>query len=171
MSDWVIAIPSFKRSIQIKEKTLNTLQSYHIPLEQIYIFVASDEEALDYKRENPDYRIVIGVLGLPQQRNFIMDYFEIGTQIVSLDDDIEGIYQLISKKEQTRYLKSRNKLKKCCFFTDWLKVYLRKFVAQLIDPSFFAQENKKVMNSTKFEEENIYRKKEQRLTERKCIHL
>jgi hypothetical protein len=41
----------------------------------------------------------------------------------------------------------------------------------LIDPSFFAQENKKVMNSTKFEEENIYRKKEQRLTERKCIHL
>jgi len=75
------------------------------------------------------------------------------------------------KKEQTRYIKSRNKLKKCCFFTDWLKVYLRKFVAQLIDPSFFAQENKKVMNSTKFEEENIYRKKEQRLTERKCIHL
>jgi hypothetical protein len=101
MSNWVVAIPSYKRPIAIREKTLKMLKSYNIPLEQIYIFVATAEEAVIYAKENPDYRIVIGVLGLPQQRNFIIDYFEMGQNINALDDDIEGIYQLISKKEQT----------------------------------------------------------------------
>jgi ATP-dependent Clp protease ATP-binding subunit ClpA len=72
----------------------------NIPLEQIYIFVANDEEAVDYKRENPEYRIIVGVLGLASQRNFIINHFKIGTQIVSMDDDIECIYRLVSKKEQ-----------------------------------------------------------------------
>ena len=98
---WVIAIPSFKRSVQIREKTLKVLKSYDIPPTKIFIFVASDEEAVIYAKENPAYRIIVGERGLPQQRNFIMDYFEIGMQIISLDDDIECIYQLISKREQT----------------------------------------------------------------------
>ena len=101
MSNWVIAIPSYQRPIAIREKTLKMLKSYNIPLEQIYIFVANTEEAAIYAKENPDYRIVIGVLGLPQQRNFIIDYFEMGQNINALDDDIEGIYRLISKTEQT----------------------------------------------------------------------
>jgi hypothetical protein len=99
--EWKIAIPSYKRAVALREKTLKTLKSYGVSPTRIFIFVASDEEALDYKRENPDYRIVIGVIGLPQQRNFIVDYFEMGECIISLDDDIEGIYQLISKTEQT----------------------------------------------------------------------
>lgn len=100
MSEWVVVIPSYQRPIALREKTLNTLCSYNIPLERIFIFVANDEEAVDYKRENPDYRIIVGVLGVASQRNFILKYFDMGTQIVSLDDDIESIYQLVSKKEQ-----------------------------------------------------------------------
>lgn len=98
---WVIAIPSYKRPIAIREKTLNTLKSYGVSPTRIFIFVASAEEAAIYAKENPDYRIVIGVLGLPQQRNFITDYFDLGECIISLDDDIQGIYRLISNTEQT----------------------------------------------------------------------
>jgi hypothetical protein len=68
---------------------------------RIFIFVANAEEAVVYAKENPDYRIVVGVIGLPQQRNFINDYFEMGECIVSMDDDIEMVYRLISKTEQT----------------------------------------------------------------------
>tara|TARA_R110000868_G_scaffold307390_3_gene568889 strand:- start:502 stop:1248 length:747 start_codon:yes stop_codon:yes gene_type:complete len=100
MLEWVVVIPSYQRSISLREKTLKTLKSYNIPLERIYIFVANDEEAVLYTKENPDYRIIVGVLGLPQQRNFILQYFDMGTQIVSLDDDIETIYRLVSKKDQ-----------------------------------------------------------------------
>ena len=99
--EWKIAIPSYKRPVALKEKTLKLLKSYNVPPTRIFIFVANDEEAVIYARENPEYRIVVGVIGLPQQRNFIVDYFEMGECIISLDDDIEGIYQLISKKEQT----------------------------------------------------------------------
>ena len=98
--DWVIVIPSYQRPVALREKTLNTLCSYNIPLERIFIFVANDEEAVIYAKENPNYKIIVGVMGLASQRNFILDYFDMGTQIVSLDDDIESIYQLVSKKEQ-----------------------------------------------------------------------
>ena len=98
---WVIAIPSYHRAIQLKKKTLKMLKSYNIPLEKIYIFVANDEEAVIYAEENPKYRIIVGVLGIASQRNFIIDYFDMGTQIVSMDDDIECIYRLVSKTEQT----------------------------------------------------------------------
>ena len=97
---WVIVIPSYHRAIQLKEKTLKMLKSYNIPLDKIYIFVANDEEAVIYAKENPKYRIIVGVLGIASQRNFIIDYFDMGTQIVSMDDDIECIYRLVSKIEQ-----------------------------------------------------------------------
>lgn len=97
---WIICIPSYQRPIALREKTLNTLRLHNIPLERIFIFVANDKEAVDYKRENPEYRIIVGVLGMASQRNFIIDYFDMGTHLVSLDDDIESIYRLVSKKEQ-----------------------------------------------------------------------
>lgn len=98
---WVIVIPSYQRPIAIREKTLKTLKSYGLDPTRIFIFVANEEQAAIYAKENPDYRIVVGVLGLPQQRNFIINYFEMGTYLTALDDDIEGIYRLISKTEQT----------------------------------------------------------------------
>jgi hypothetical protein len=97
---WVIAIPSYQRPIALREKTLKTLKSYHVSPTKIFIFVANDEEAVIYAKENPEYRIIVGVLGLASQRNFIIDYFDMGTQVVSMDDDIECIYRLVSKKEQ-----------------------------------------------------------------------
>ena len=138
---WVVAIPSYKRSIQLREKTLKTLKSYGIPLTRIFIFVANDEEADIYVKENPDYRIIIGVLGIAYQRNFIIDYFDMGTQIVSMDDDINCIYQLISKTEQTM-----ERLPDFAQFTDQVFSQLKESKLQLagiypVRNAFFMNDN------------------------------
>jgi hypothetical protein len=44
LSDWVIAIPSYKRYDMLVEKTLTTLKNYKIPPLVITVFVADKEE-------------------------------------------------------------------------------------------------------------------------------
>jgi hypothetical protein len=94
--DYVIAIPSYKREHALKTHTLRCLMLSLIPLEQIYIFVANDQEYDNYKTVLPDYQIVVGEEGLVNQRNFISKYFPIDTKIVSIDDDIQ---EFIIKKD------------------------------------------------------------------------
>jgi hypothetical protein len=70
------------------------LKRYNIPSKKIYIFVASEEEKLEYEKYTPvdDYNeIIVGVLGITKQRNFITQYFPDGLYIISIDDDIEQI--------------------------------------------------------------------------------
>jgi hypothetical protein len=93
-ASYVIAIPSYKREHALKTHTLRCLR--YIPLEQIYIFVANDQEYDNYKTVLPDYQIVVGQEGLVNQRNFISKYFPIDTKIVSIDDDIQ---EFIIKKD------------------------------------------------------------------------
>jgi len=88
--DYVIAIPSYKRENALKTHTLRLLQD--IPLEIIYIFVANDEEYINYKTVLPDYNIIVGCEGLKDQRNFISQYFPIHQKIISIDDDIQAFY-------------------------------------------------------------------------------
>ena len=92
--EYVIAIPSYKREHALKTHTLKCLR--YISLEQIYIFVANDEEYANYKSVLPDYKIVVGEEGLMNQRNFISHYFPLETKIVSIDDDIQ---EFIIKKD------------------------------------------------------------------------
>ena len=90
--DYVIAIPSFNRYDTIKKKTLKMLQQNNIPTDIITIFVATSEQKLLYEQElNNDYKIVIGVLGMANIRNFITDYYEEGQKLVCIDDDITSI--------------------------------------------------------------------------------
>jgi hypothetical protein len=73
------------------------LKRYNISSKKIYIFVASQEEKLEYeKHTSPDdyNEIIVGVLGLTKQRNFITNYFDDGLYIISMDDDIESIMKL-----------------------------------------------------------------------------
>ena len=90
--DYVIAIPSFNRYDTIKKKTLKMLQQNNIPTDIITIFVATSEQKLLYEQElNNDYKIVIGVLGMANIRNFITDYYDEGQCILCVDDDITSI--------------------------------------------------------------------------------
>ena len=96
-----VVIPTYGRPDIIQEKTLSLLQSYKIPKEHISLFVANKKEYdLYYKKVADSFygSIVIGVPGLMQQRNFIMQYYPIGTQIVSFDDDVGALWQLEGEK-------------------------------------------------------------------------
>jgi hypothetical protein len=91
-----IAIPSYNRAEILIKKTLHTLRN--IPNHIITIFVANDEEYIFYSNIIKDYKIVIGKLGITQQRIFIKNYYEEGQYVVSIDDDIEEIYTLDGDK-------------------------------------------------------------------------
>lgn len=86
-----IVIASYDRPNEIVTKSLAFLERQDIPKDKITIFVASDEERLRYHATCPDYKIVVGVLGLANCLNFIYDYFEKGQFILRLDDDIRDI--------------------------------------------------------------------------------
>jgi hypothetical protein len=89
---YVIAIPSYKRSILLLYKTLNFLERHSIDPKLIHIFIIEEDRA-DYN-QIPSYLyndLISGVKGIAKQREFIDHYFEEGAHIVSLDDDIEDI--------------------------------------------------------------------------------
>ena len=100
-------IPSYNRANIIKTHTLKLLEKYNIPKKQIYIFVSDSKQYDDYKNSlGNDYNIIIGKLGLHNQRNFITTFFKEGQHILNLDDDIKklcilknGILEELTEKE------------------------------------------------------------------------
>lgn len=104
-NNWIIVIPSYKRENTIRDKTLTILKKYRIPSNRINIFVANKEQEILYKQAIPstDYnKIIVGVPGLAEVRNFISDYYPIGKRIVFMDDDISGFleYDATTKRKE-----------------------------------------------------------------------
>lgn len=96
---YYVAIPSYQRENIILEKTLSTLRKGNVPNDYIYIFVASKKEYDNYKNVlGNTYKIIIGVKGIKNQRNFIRHYFKKGDYVVSIDDDIEEVNKLNGDK-------------------------------------------------------------------------
>ena len=92
--DYIIAIPSYKRSDVCNTKTLKMLHENKIPTEKINVYVANKEEYEEYKKKlDPKLygKLIIGKKGLVQQRQYIIDHFPSGKNIVFFDDDIESI--------------------------------------------------------------------------------
>ena len=89
-----IAIPSYKRSDTISGKTLKFLKDSSYPAEQINIFVANYDEwdlytkAIDRSMYN---EIIIGRLGLMEQRNFITEFYPEDEILIQMDDDVKNI--------------------------------------------------------------------------------
>jgi hypothetical protein len=95
---YIIAIPSYNRPDLIQVKTLALLHRHGIPANKINIFVANQKQYDLYKAKVPTWlysKLVIGVIGLRNQRNFIMDYYPEGTHLVQMDDDLDKIMELI----------------------------------------------------------------------------
>ena len=97
---YVIAIPSYKRAIELPLKTLATLQRYHVPLDKIFVFVV-EEEMADYQKTCPGFTIISGHLGLVNQRAFIENYFPIDTNILFMDDDVSDVFTLSPTNTRT----------------------------------------------------------------------
>lgn len=90
-----LAIPTYQRHQSIATKTLRYLNDQGYPPEQIYLFVASEEEKILYEQSVHFYlygQIVVGVPGLVHQRNYITNYFNDGEILIEMDDDIDDIY-------------------------------------------------------------------------------
>jgi len=96
-SGFYVAIPSYQRVGIIQTKTLALLQKQGVSPNRVYIFVADAVEYEKYRRAiGKDWpNIVIGVRTLWRQRNFITEFFREGTHIVSMDDDLEGLFQCV----------------------------------------------------------------------------
>jgi len=128
---YIIAIPTFKRYQTVVDKTLGMLNRNKINKNKIFLFVANKEEGIKYKEKVPKNlfnKIVVGVIGLHHQRNFIRNYFKEGTNKVQFDDDISEVKMLIPGKEKKNnkvvpiknlhkfFINAFNELKKNKFF-------------------------------------------------------
>lgn len=95
---WKVIIPSYSRSTYIITHTLQLCKKYSVPQEIIYIFVATNqrEEYENTLKENEfqNVQIITGPVGLKNMRNFITDYFDEGTPMLCMDDDISELYML-----------------------------------------------------------------------------
>jgi len=90
--EYIIAIPSHKRSTIINGKVIKLLEKHNIDKKKIFIFV-EESEIETYKKELPEYQIVKGAKGISGQREAISKYFCENQKIVSIDDDVEEIYE------------------------------------------------------------------------------
>ena len=88
---WVVAIPSYRRAAVLQAKTLTFLREGGVSPKRIFVFVANEEEQKLYE-ETVDMdlynQMIVGELGLVNQRRFITEYFPPGKQILFCDDDV-----------------------------------------------------------------------------------
>jgi hypothetical protein len=99
--NYIVAIPSYKRAPILIDKTLKTLKEGGVPASKIHIFVANKEEYKEYNELIPKElysKIIVGKIGIANQRVFIKRFFKEGQMVVSLDDDIEGLFKMTTAK-------------------------------------------------------------------------
>lgn len=99
---YVVAIPSYNRPDAIVQKSLKTLSDGGVPSNVVHIFVANKAEEKRYKNAIPKEmygKIVVGKIGITEQRKFIVNHYAENQAIVSIDDDVEGLFKKVSDKE------------------------------------------------------------------------
>lgn len=92
--EYQIAIPSYNRIELLKKATLPMLEKYGCDARRITIFVANNEQYKIYKEAlNSKYKIVVGELGLLQVKRFYHNYYDLGTRLFNVQDDIHNLKQ------------------------------------------------------------------------------
>jgi hypothetical protein len=101
MTKYVVAVPTYNRADVVSHKTLTTLRDGGVPASVIHLFVANKAQEKLYKEfVAPTLygKIVVGKIGIANQRKFICKYFPEGQYVVSIDDDVEAIEVLKHEK-------------------------------------------------------------------------
>jgi hypothetical protein len=96
-----IAIPSYKRSKTLKEKTLSLLTKHNINPDLVTIFVANEEELKIYTNElkdTPYKKFVVGEVGIGAIRRFTQKYYPEGAYVMNFDDDLQECFVKIDDK-------------------------------------------------------------------------
>jgi hypothetical protein len=94
---YIVAIPTYNRESTITSKTLLSLRQGCVDSNKIYIFVADRDQYDKYESVIPRdlyNEIIVGELGINNQRKFITNYFPENQYIVSIDDDVEELLRL-----------------------------------------------------------------------------
>ena len=94
INNFIIVIPSYNRSELIKKKTLNFIINNKLNDNTIYIFTPQIEEYNHSLIHYKNIYIIKCQIGLNNARNYIMKYFDLGTRLLILDDDIDNIINL-----------------------------------------------------------------------------
>lgn len=90
--EYHVAIPSYKRPELLTTATLAMLAKYGASSKLVTIFVADDEEYREYRKVVPSrYEIVKAVPGLLKARQWYHSYYDAGTPLLNLDDDIRDL--------------------------------------------------------------------------------
>jgi len=94
--DYVITIPSYNRFSTILGRTLKFLMSHNIDLNKVYIFAHpfSYDEYKIIEQKLPGIKVIESKGGIMNSRNYITEYFNDGTNIVSIDDDVDDLIDL-----------------------------------------------------------------------------
>jgi hypothetical protein len=95
---YYIAIPSYKRHTILPKKTWKLLIEGGVPIDRIAVFVANKDEESLYRTTLPDANIIVGVLGLVAQREFIAKQYPEGANLLFMDDDISQLKRLVDNK-------------------------------------------------------------------------
>lgn len=110
MNKYIIVIPTYKRYELISQNgTLTFLKKNNIPIKNIILFVANKEEKEIYNKyvskKLYSGKIIVGIKGILNQRNFIINYFPKNQYIISIDDDIQDI--MVKNDNKLRSIKKK----------------------------------------------------------------
>ena len=90
LTDYYIAIPTYKRKEILNNKTLAMLDKYNIDKNKINIFVENEEQYCDYNDSKYNF-IITNTKGIGAKRKFMKNYFANGENILMIDDDVEDL--------------------------------------------------------------------------------
>jgi len=115
VKNYKIAIPSYDRPTQLKNKTLATLARAGITT-GITIFVANNDERTRYRQVIKKTKIVVGKIGITAQRNFIKRHYKRpNTCILVLDDDLERFERINRETQKFEEITDLKELFSDCF--------------------------------------------------------
>lgn len=101
MSDWIVAVPTYRRAALLPQRTLAVLAAAGVPPNRIHVYLSDPAERNAYAAAlPPDYRPQLhdGAPGLAGNRNLVMAAWPAGQRIIFCDDDLQGLSQRVSAK-------------------------------------------------------------------------
>jgi len=94
-----IAVPTHRRSSVIQNLTLSVLNG--ISKDSIYIFISDEADMQLYKESCLGYNLILCHTKTATEKfNFIQNYFEEGTFVIVIEDDIKKIQSLVTDDAQ-----------------------------------------------------------------------
>jgi hypothetical protein len=102
MKDVVFVVKSHQRVSRFFDKTYKQVIVKHgFPLNNLYIFVSTDEDVLLYKHKYQESHVIKAPIGVAAVDNFITSFFKERQKIVYMNDDVTDIMELVNGKLQS----------------------------------------------------------------------